>query len=269
MMRKAVESDGDVLMDYLYKEPVFHTYLIADIEIYGFDKNYQTIYMQVENAECAGVILRYYNNILIAGDPDTLNYQEVLKVIDNKVTTIMGRAEVIEPLNQLFAGESSFNTKIMYVMPEPIDNPEYSDVQLADQIDADGIYEFLMGIPEIRGLYTEKAMITNRIQSGEGVHAIIRKNGDIIAHGNSAATTRVTGMIGGLCVDPKWRGKGYAKAVIGKISEVLWRENRKPCVFAEETLGQGLLKSSGFVKYGEWGVINRFGYLTEEDGDEK
>ena len=57
-----------------------------------------------------------------------------------------------------------------------------------------------MTFPEMRALYAEKGMIENRICGKEGFHIIMEKEGEIIAHGNSAATTDQTCMMGGICV---------------------------------------------------------------------
>ena len=52
MIIQCTEKDREMLVSYLKKEPVYNTFILADIEDLGFDSDVQDVYAEVkaENA---------------------------------------------------------------------------------------------------------------------------------------------------------------------------------------------------------------------------
>ena len=96
MLRKCGEEDRERLKEFLNEKPVYHTFLISDLDKYGFDKDFQTIYMQEEEGRCIGVFLKYFYNLIVAGEDQELDHEAVSRLADDKITTIMGNAEVVQ-----------------------------------------------------------------------------------------------------------------------------------------------------------------------------
>ena len=255
MLRKCGEEDRERLEAFLNEKPVYHTFLISDLDKYGFDKDFQTIYMQEEEGRCIGVFLKYFYNLIVAGEGQELDYEAVSRLADDKITTIMGRAEVVQNIAERVGGRLRMTYHNLYIHEEaerlePVDN----NVRFADLDDAGRIYEFLMGFPEMQNLYSEKKMIENRISNMEGVHAMIEKQGKIVAHGNSAASAERTCMLGGICVADEYRGRGYAKDIIRTLCGALHSQGKIPCMFAPENNPYTIFSELGFKIYGRWGV---------------
>ena len=80
------------------------------------------------------------------------------------------------------------------------------------------------------------------------------KEGEIIAHGNSAATTDQTCMMGGICVAQDMRKKGYAKEILHTLCEEIRRQGKIPCIFSPEKEQYSIFEELGFEKYGRWGI---------------
>ena len=51
MIRLCEEKDRGQLLNYLQENPIYHTFLLADMEQYGFNHSFQQIYVQEENGE--------------------------------------------------------------------------------------------------------------------------------------------------------------------------------------------------------------------------
>lgn len=276
MIRKCSDKDYHVLMRYLQQEPVYHTFIIADITRYGFDKDYQTVYMQEAKEGCCGIFLRYYNNFIVAGDAGAIDYREAGSLVTGGITTVMGRAELVSRICSGLDRDYEYGQKVLYTYEgkagtaNPIEEPteesieespteelpteEPPAVRPAGLGDVDRIYDFLMGIPQLRPLYTQKAMIENRIRSGEGIHVIMEKDGKIIAHGNSAASADLTVMLGGIGVSPEYRRKGYASRIMEGLCREIQKGKRTPCIFAGDEASKALCEKAGFVEYGSWGT---------------
>ena len=48
MVRECTEKDKERLLAYLKEEAVYNTFLLADIEDFGFEESFQTVYMDEE-----------------------------------------------------------------------------------------------------------------------------------------------------------------------------------------------------------------------------
>lgn len=255
MLRKCGEEDRERLKEFLNEKPVYHTFLISDLDKYGFDKDFQTIYMQEEEGRCIGVFLKYFYNLIVSGEDQELDHEAVSRLADDKITTIMGNAEVVQNVANRVGRRQRMTYNNLYIheeteRQEPADNK----VRFADLDDVGRIYEFLMGFPEMKNLYSEKKMIENRISNMEGVHAIIEKQGRIVAHGNSAASAELTCMLGGICVGEGYRGRGYAKDIIRTLCREIHSQGKIPCMFAPENNPYTIFSELGFKIYGRWGV---------------
>ena len=73
-------------------------------------------------------------------------------------------------------------------------------------------------------------------------------------HGNSAATTDQTCMMGGICVAQDMRKKGYAKEILHTLCEEIRRQGKIPCIFSPEKEQYSIFEELGFEKYGRWGI---------------
>lgn len=250
------EKEREKLKRFLNKEPVYHTFLLSDIDRYGFENDFQTVYLQEDRGQCQGVCLRYFNNLILAGDEKTLDYQEIDKLIDSQTTTVMGKAEIVEQVMRRRGSPDQMIRNRLYVYSEKSDSKKIRDtfVKVAGVNDVDRIYEFLMEFPEMRALYSEKKMLENRLESGEGIHVIIEVQGKIAAHGNSAASADQTCMLGGICVKEEYRKRGYAKDILRMLCEEMHRQGKIPCIFAPEEKTYSIFEELGFKVYGAWGV---------------
>ena len=252
--RESGSEDKKKLMDFLNGKPVYHTFILSDIEQYGFDKEFQKVYVQEDDKKIQGVFLRYFNNFIVAGDDKVIMFDKVAELIDNSITTIMGNADIVNGITSKLSRNAELIYNNLYTHEKSVEADKSIKYNYAELEDTDRIYEFLMTFPEMKKLYSEKKMLENRLENGEGVHIFIEDNGKIIAHGNSAASADKTCMMGGICVAEEYRKKGYAKAILLKLCEHILNEGKIPCIFAPESENYSCFPETGFDIYGLWGV---------------
>lgn len=253
-IRKCNHMDKEKLMKYLNNKPIYHTFILSDIEQYGFDNEFQSVYIQEDGEVIQGVFLRYFNNFIVAGDAEVLAYNEITELVDNKVSTIMGNAAIVNGITDKIDRKADFVYNNLYTHEDPVNIDENVTCHIAELKDVDRIYEFLMTFPEFKQLYSEKQMLENRLKNGEGIHIYIEENGKLIAHGNSAASAEKTCMMGGICVAEPYRNKGYAKKILLTLCAHILEEGKIPCIFASAEKDYSCFKETGFQVYGLWGV---------------
>ena len=74
MIRVLDESDRTVLLKYLYKEPSLNIFIIGDIEAYGFENDFQTLYGEFDEVgKYISVLLFYRDNCVFYSEDDFFN----------------------------------------------------------------------------------------------------------------------------------------------------------------------------------------------------
>lgn len=258
MIIRCSEIHEKQLIDFLKKDMVFNTFIIADIINYGFHTSFQEIYMDFRDKKCTFVYLKFYNNLILAGQNKYLDEVFANKILSDDISVVMGRAEIVEKLQLNSKEKFVYMEKYMYELKDSNKLKEdIGEVKIASENDVDRIHKFLMSFDEIKHLYPSKEMILNRIKSKEGVHALIEFNGQIIAHGNSTAKTPYTLMMGGVAVNDNYRGQGMASKIVSALSKIIVDEGRVPCIWSEKTQEESFLSKIGFEEIGKWGTLER------------
>ena len=98
-IRKLNSTDNEQVMKFITEEPEFNLFIIGDIENYGYDENFQTLWGGFIEDELKGILLRYYESYI------TYSYnQEILKafapIIAEKGKIVSGKKEIIDDLKK-------------------------------------------------------------------------------------------------------------------------------------------------------------------------
>lgn len=262
MVRKCTIEDQEILLEYLNRDAVSNTFILADIHDFGFDREFQTVYADIENGICSGVYLLFYRNLLISCGEDKADAVFLERLFEQQAPdVVMGKESCVRIVHELFDGYRMESRQI-YVMDGKEWFPEEPDLAglcaaEAGMEDVDDIFDFLSGIEELKNLYTSKEMIRDRIREKAGKHCLIRKDGRIIAHVNSAARSRQHVMIGGVGVAADFRGKHLAGYLVSRLCREILSQGRKPCLFSSRGQEHNLYVRLGFRPAGSWATLER------------
>lgn len=255
---KSDEKEQDALVFFLKHNLYYHTFILSDLYYYGFDKAYQEIYAEKEDGRIKAVFLRYFTNLILAGNPEEESCREIWRLVGEQINTIMGSAEIVKK----FSGKNSGITnepsiKQLYIMEDHKQlDCGTEKVYTAEEMDIDKIYDFLMTVPEFQSIYGEKDMIRNRISNKEGEHLYYMAEGEIIAHTNTAAETPWACMIGGVAVKPEYQHQGIGHRIVSSAAKRALEKGQMPTVFSECEEEHNLFCDLGFRRVGNWGVLN-------------
>ena len=82
MIRKLAEKDRKTVMEYLSEEPAVNLFLLGDIELFGFDRDFQEVWGSFdERGAMDGVLLRYRDNFIPYFKDENLDDSEFKKII--------------------------------------------------------------------------------------------------------------------------------------------------------------------------------------------
>lgn len=253
MIIKCSKKDLSKLKSFLREELIFNTFILADIANYGFDEGFQQVYMEVsEQSECKFVYLVFYNNLILAGDPDCINIDFIKSIIAKSITVIMGKDSLISLLRASLNGSFKYIENSMWYLK---DNrkllPSSNDCKIATLNDVDKIHAFLMSFESLKNRYASKDMIYDRIDKNDGTHAYIEQNGAILAHGNSTARSDYSVMIGGLASRSQTSKSDLELFIVSYLSKIILESGRFPCLFSETDTVRDL----GYTLLGKWSTL--------------
>jgi hypothetical protein len=264
MLNKATELERSRILDYCMAEPNINIFIIGDIEIYGFESDFQDVWIQTIDGKTTGIILRYHDNFIVYSKDLDMVYEEVISLMHGaNVGVISGKQSVIEPLVTLLGSGFSKKEMTFCELKTPGGSFGKSEgVEIATLEEAFEIAEVYGKITEFDGLYAREQelryhQIANRIKSGEGTHMIIREAGKIISHGNTAAETSVSAMIGGILTLPELRRRGYGSSIVSALCHYLSEKQKSICLFFDTPEAGLFFQQLGFEQTDHWILLRR------------
>lgn len=266
MVIRCGEEMREKLLRYLEEETVYNTFLLADICNFGFDKEFQTVYAEVEAGDILGVYLTFYQNLIIYSKKDLINVEFLSELFTCWApSVVMGKFSNVKAVEELLP-DFQMEEKQLYLLKDDSGLMEENehDIQAVPG-DEDDIYKFLMEFPQLRTLYASREMIGDRLKNQDGIHYYREEKGRIIAHVNSAAKSNKTMMIGGVAVDPEYRGQKLASALVSRICRRILKEGKQPCLFSDRNEEHNLYTRLGFGKIGIWGTLLKKDEKLESD----
>lgn len=258
MVRECTGDDRELLYEYLGGEAVYNTFLLADIADFGFEEAFQTVYVDEEQGAVKGVYLCFYQNFLLYCRENDVNMpflEQLFSVYTPDV--VMGKTEDVQKVQWILT-DYTLESRGLYLFREEEElMEETAPIQKATEEDVEDIFHFLQSITELKHLYTSRQMIADRIGRCVGTHYIIRRDGEIIAHANSAAESELTTMIGGVSTAAEYRGQGMAGQIVSRLCRDILAKGKLPCLFSLRGEKDNLYNRIGFRKVGEWGTLAR------------
>lgn len=257
MWHKAKKDDQNLILEYLKAEPALNTFLIADIENFGVDSQFQDIWYEMTEGKPIGVVLRYHQTLICYDKYNSSNF-EILDEVLNCFTIdlIQGKASVIKAISHLgkviHLPFMSLNQTPTFILNK--------DIKVANQMDAFEIAKSYENYPKVKALYSSDLskraeQIQHRISTGEGCHVFVKSKGEILAHGNTTAENSVSAMIGGLFADEEHLK--LKKDILSFLSNYLLNKGLKPCLFASDETMLPILYELGYETMEDWGIIRR------------
>lgn len=265
MLVKATSADREKLLAYLSDEACANIFLIGDINLYGFDQDFQEVYYQMNHDEMCAVLVIYHGGFVIYSKQRNHDAGELAAFYEAKKGTLMqGLEEVIRPIHDILGDEKSIYSRKFFAELNddskllPID----SQVKQAKEEDGDLIADAYLKIDEFKTAYPGdhealKQTFISRMKHKEGRHFMLIKDDMVIAHANSAAENGSAAIIGGVLCIPKYRRRGYALAVVNVLCHDLLSRGIHPCLFYDNESAGNMYHKLGFVNSGFWAVATR------------
>ncbi|SHK15904.1 GNAT family N-acetyltransferase [Tepidibacter formicigenes] len=249
-------SHNDIVMKYLKKESEINLFIIGDIENYGYDEEFQTIWGEFnEKGDLKAVLLKYHNNLIFySRDTFDINgFYEIMKNIEFKF--LSGEKTIIEKFGNLF----KFTRKRDMYFCKLDNDLNLEDINLYTKInklclnEVERIIELYEAIDEFDNQPIE--VVKRSLESGRAYY--IEEDNQIISIAQTTAENSTSAMIIGVCTHPNYRKKGYASVCMTHICKELLSENKTLCLFYNNPDAGKIYKRLGFKDVGLWTSYNK------------
>ncbi len=264
MIRRCTEQDRDSIMTFLRQEPAYNIFPIGDIEHFGFDADFQQVYVELDASDSIiSLFLRYRENGIYYAPKPFFN-PEYLTVFDSyNLRFISGKSDIMDAVyphipqyrNRQFYFCATDKTTLQI---SPID--AQSITLLKDVSDMELLYDLLESIDEFSIAKIAKEDYVNNkktsLQMGETY--FIKEHNKIVASVAVTAETTVNGMVVAVATDKNHRNRGYASKLMQHLLYRYVMEKQKDlCLFYDNPDAGKIYIRLGFVPIGKWSMFER------------
>lgn len=257
MIQRLSNADHKNVIEYLYKEKEINIFLISDIERYGYDSYFFSIYGGInEEGQIEGILLKCFEFIIFYAY-DEFDVDEFAKFInDSDCEEICGKSQVLEKLEnkiylKRFRKVNIFKLVNISLLPPYVeDNVKLRKIRFGNLNKIARLYE---DIDEFENTTVEN--IKSSLKTGRGY--CIERDGRAVSMAKTTSENKNNAMIIGVGTHPKYRKRNYATKCLVKICNELLEEKKTPCLFCDNEEASEIYSKLGFEKIGYWSIYKK------------
>ena len=263
MIRRLTEEDRDQLLQYLYEEGSLNIFIIGDVEYYGFDKDFQTIYGEFdEKNNYLSVLLFYRENSVFYSHDRAFNTEWLNIFAKHEFSYLSGAMNVYDKIIPYF---KEFKVQPMYFceatsLEEELKDSNYEVKTAKTKEDCEKLYDALITIKEFGiSKQTKEHFIESKLLGMKmGVTLYIEKDGKILSTVATTAETTKSAMVVAVATLESARGLGLATILMKHLmNEYFIKKDKYLCLFYDNPKAGNIYKRLGFKDVDKWVMLSK------------
>lgn len=261
MLRQLHEKDREQVLEFLSVEPSINLFIIGDIEAFGFELEFQTLWGEfTEEGEIEGVLLRFNESFIpyyinpafdISGFVEIILEYKCEKMVSGKESVLRRFMEVLpsQESKTTYFCELDNSDKIV------LDNNKQV-IKIANQNDAKRIYDLLDQIEEFNGIANSVDRIKHKLETKTGrIYYMENEDGLMVSVAQTSAENSKSAMIVGVATLEAYRGKGLMSQCLSKLCIDVLEEGKALCLFYDNPRAGHVYHRLGFNTIDNWTMI--------------
>lgn len=256
MITQAFENDRERILEYVNDKPCENLFISGDIMQYGFDTDFQKVWIDEMDGQIKGVYLLYKTNLCVymrEMDGDFEGLKALIAAHDVQYIN------AIRPLaEKLSAYVPQYKLRHTHIAVCDSDEAlvDFSKAENAVTADIKELTELrILCFPEdahrsYESIYESVEMVLQDFDI-----FMVRDNGKIVAMGYSNAQSDKAGMICSVCTHPDYRNKGYASMVVSATVNDLLSHGKNACLFFDNPAAASIYHKIGFKDINEYTMM--------------
>ena len=267
MIRKLTDADSPQVLPFLKQSPSKTLFILGDIEIYGFETDFQELWGEFdENNQIKAVLLRYYDGFTLYGfDYDAMALVQIIQ--QHPHTIISGDQQILKPLlahlnPENYQPRETYFAEVTKTSLEKHtkDSSNVGRVKTGTVDDALRIATLESSIEEFSNLKDPQKraeQIRKKFESKAGRTYYIEEDEQIVSIASSTAENSLSAMIIGVATSEGYRKRGYTSAILSKLLADLLVDKESVCLFYDNPKAGNIYKRAGFQDIGMWTMIEK------------
>lgn len=257
MIRRLTEKDHEKTMNLLNEKPAENLFILGDIEAFGYEQDFQTLWGDFSNSgDLRAVMLKYQQNFIpyASGPFDTEGFANV---INNhpEFHELSGLNRITEQIEPHIQHHLQKKRTLHYAKCDSKANlgepTNLKNVQQATLEDTDRIVHLYSQIEEFVTNQSSEQMKRNMEQGVQRTY-FIEDQATMISAASTAAENSRSAMIVGVCTLPSYKRKGYASQCMAKLCHDVLSEGKELCLFYDNPDAGKIYQRIGFEEIDQW-----------------
>ncbi|QCR32977.1 GNAT family N-acetyltransferase [Lysinibacillus sp. SGAir0095] len=260
MIKKLTEENRLQLMEFVCKKPAENLFIIGDVEAFGFNNEFQTLWGQFnEEGELVAVLLRYESNYIpyAQGPYDIEGFAQIINS-DPNMRELSGLKEVVEKLEPLIPKKKRSDNSFYYAkcqrLLESKTQEELSRVEKLTLNELEENVELLKGVPEFKTSNITVESKKRMIENNTGRTYFIRVDGEMATTASTTAENSASAMIIAVATKEEFKRQGLATVCMINLCKDLLAEGKELCLFYDNPEAGKIYKRLGFEDIGFWNM---------------
>lgn len=260
MIRKLTSEDHEKVMTLVNKKPAENLFIIGDIEAYGYETDFQSVWGEFKDSgELIAVLLKYEANYIPYAEEE-FNVEAFANIInkDSHMRELSGLKKIvlqIKPLIQRkLRSENSFYYAKCHQLQIPKSDEELKHVQRLTVDEVEENVQFLKSVPEFKIANITVESKKRTILDKTGRTYFIRVDGVMATTASTTAENSSSAMVIAVATKEEYKRKGLATDCMIKLCKDLIVEGKELCLFYDNPAAGKIYKRLGFKDIGLWNM---------------
>lgn len=262
MIRRAGNEDAKRVVDYLETEGSLNTTLLAHIEKYGFEKEFQNIWLQIDEQydKTLAVVMRHFNSLYVYSEGCVFVENEELGSFASFLGSeiISGKLDILSDL-ALYLEGMVLEPSCHMILQDRSKLVACTEVQKAELADCQELAALIYSIPEFARFYHSRMEIERgirrRMELGICRYFVLKRNGVIVSQAYTTIESDQYATIGGVVTRQEYRKQGLASLVVSCICESILMDNKTPNLFFSNEEAGRVYEKLGFAHAGDYAML--------------
>ncbi|WP_175990608.1 GNAT family N-acetyltransferase [Bacillus sp. Marseille-Q1617] len=250
MIRVLTQADDEQCQQLIQMQPAENLFIIGDIEAFGYEQDFQTIWGDFDElGRLRGVLLKYRENFIpySAGDFDAEGFADIINHCDD-FSIMSGLKAVTSKVEPFLTREYQSKRHNR----GSLSNEELNHVEKASTKDLPGLVELYKKILEFSGGNFTVEKRKHGMEKGVARSYYIKKDGIYVSSASTTAENSMSAMIVAVCTHPDHKKKGYATECMTRLCLDVLQEGKELCLFYDNPEAGSIYKNIGFEDIGYW-----------------
>ncbi|MEC1525295.1 GNAT family N-acetyltransferase [Neobacillus niacini] len=256
MIRKLTKNDHAMVLSFLSEEPSINLFIIGDLEVFGYDSDFQEIWAEFDQqGEIKAVLLKFYQSFIPYAKGE-FNVNEFVSIITSysQPFFMSGKSDIVEKFEAFQELKLGKKQETFFAECKSTEKLEETNMEIkkATLDDIEKILLIRKSIEEFQIRDDAAEMLRSSMETNTARSYYTEEDGQMTACVSTTAENSISAMIVGVCTRKEYRRKGLATAIMQKLFKDVLNEGKVLCLFYDNPEAGRIYKRLGFKDIGMW-----------------